>query len=188
MNYAAETAKFAVILEQKGLLTGIEGNLSSISRQSGHIFITPSRRMKLLLTPEDICEVDANGRQLAGTGRRSSEFFLHEAIYRARLDVGAVAHSHCPYLTAWAMQYQDLIVPETVSMHAVFPRIVCLPYGASGTHDIHRGIEAALEHSPVCLLGGHGAVSASATLEDACALLCAAENMAKALWLAKHLA
>ena len=52
MNHAEEVAKFAAILEQKGLLSGIEGNISVIDRETGHIFITPSRRMKLLLTPE----------------------------------------------------------------------------------------------------------------------------------------
>ena len=185
MNHAEEVAKFAAILEQKGLLSGIEGNVSVIDRETGHIFITPSRRMKLLLTPEDICVVDANGEQVGGTGRRSSEFFLHEAIYRARPDVRAVVHSHSPYLTAYALRYEDLVVPETASIRGFFPRMVCLPFGQPGTHEIHRGIENALAQCPVCLLGGHGAVSVSGTLEDAAALLCAAENTAKALWVAR---
>ena len=185
MNHAEEVAKFAAILEQKGLLSGIEGNVSLIDRETGHIFITPSRRMKLLLTPEDICVVAADGEQIGGTGRRSSEFFLHEAIYRARPDVRAVVHSHSPYLTAYALRYEDLVVPETASIHGFFPRMVCLPFGQPGTHEIHRGIENALAQCPVCLLGGHGAVSVSGTLEDAAALLCAAENTAKALWVAR---
>ena len=45
MNHEEEVAKFAAILEQKGLLSGIEGNISVIDRETGHIFITPSRRM-----------------------------------------------------------------------------------------------------------------------------------------------
>lgn len=188
MDYAQQTAKFSAILEQKGFLSGIEGNVSVIDRAAGLTYITPSRRMKLLLDAADICVLDASGRQIAGTGRRSSEYLLHEAIYNARPDIGAVVHSHCPYLTAWAMRCEDLVVPQTLSIHAVFPRIVCLPYGAAGTHEIHRGIERALEQSPVCLLGGHGAVSASTSLEDACALLCAAENMAKSLYLARTMA
>ena len=110
---------------------------------------------------------------------------MHLACYRARPDVSAVVHSHSPYLTAYALRYEDLVVPETASIRGFFPRMVCLPFGQPGTHEIHRGIENALAQCPVCLLGGHGAVSVSGTLEDAAALLCAAENTAKALWVAR---
>ena len=185
MDYAQQLAFFANILEQKRLVTALEGNASMIDREAGLTYITPSGRMKLLLQKEDISVMDESGAQVGGRGRRSSEYLLHEAVYRARPDVNAVVHCHCPYLTAYALRYQDFIVPEGCSLHAVFQRFVCLPYGKNGTHEIHRGIENALAQCPVCLLGGHGAVSVSGTLEDAAALLCAAENTAKALWVAR---
>lgn len=93
-------------------------------------------------------------------------------------------HCHCPYLTAYALRYQDFIVPENCSLHAVFRRFVCLPYGKNGTHEIHRGIETALSDSPVCLLGGHGVVCVSNSMESCIGLLEAAEGLAKTLWLA----
>ena len=149
MDYAQQLAFFANILEQKRLVTALEGNASMIDREAGLTYITPSGRMKLLLQKEDISVMDESGAQVGGRGRRSSEYLLHEAVYRARPDVNAVVHCHCPYLTAYALRYQDFIVPEGCSLHAVFQRFVCLPYGKNGTHEIHRGIEAALEHSPV---------------------------------------
>ena len=69
----------------------------------------------------------------------------------------------------------------------MFQRFVCLPYGKNGTHEIHRGIEAALEHSPVCLLGGHGVVCVSDCMESCIGLLEAAEGLAKTLWVAKQI-
>ena len=45
MNYAAELTKFAHLLEQKGLVTGLEGNASVIDRETGLTYVTPSRRM-----------------------------------------------------------------------------------------------------------------------------------------------
>lgn len=184
MDYAQQLAFFANILEQKRLVTALEGNASMIDRNAGLTYITPSGRMKLLLQKEDISVMGENGTQVGGRGKRSSEYLLHEAVYRTRPDINAVVHCHCPYLTAYALRYQDFIVPENCSLHAVFRRFVCLPYGKNGTHEIHRGIETALSDSPVCLLGGHGVVCVSNSMESCIGLLEAAEGLAKTLWLA----
>ena len=187
MDYAQQLADFAHILEQKRLVTALEGNASVIDRQTGLTYVTPSGRMKLLLEKEDICVMNAAGEQIGGRGRRSSEYLLHEAVYKARPDVNAIVHCHCPYLTAYAIRYEDFIVPENCSLHVVFQRFVCLPYGKNGTHEIHRGIETALSDSPVCLLGGHGVVCVSASMESCIGLLEAAEGLAKTLWVAKQI-
>ncbi len=159
MDYAQQLAFFADILEQKRLVTALEGNASIIDRETGLTYITPSGRMKLLLQREDISVMDESG----------------------------VVHCHCPYLTAYALRYRDFIVPEDCSLHVVFQRFVCLPYGKNGTHEIHKGIEAALAHSPLCLLGGHGVVCVSASMESCIGLLEAAEGLAKTLWVAKQI-
>ena len=179
MDYAAHVAQFSAIAEEKGLVNSLEGNLSVIDRETGNIYITPSHRMKSLLTPQMICVVGPNGNQVGGTGKKSSEFFLHEAAYRARPDIGAVFHCHSPYLTAYALSYRDFNTPEDTFLHQIFGNITCLPFGEHGTHQIHQGIEDALKGKPVALLGGHGVVCVGADLEDAIGLLEAAENFAK---------
>lgn len=184
MDYAEELARFARIIEEKRLVTGLEGNISMMDRESGLTYITPSQRMKLLLTPDMISVMDAAGNQIGGSCRRSSEYLLHEAVYKARPDINAVIHCHCPFLTAYAVRYEDFFVPETCSLREVFTRFVCLPWGKGGTHDIHRGIEKALEDSPICLLGGHGVVCAAENIELCLSLLEAAEGFAKTLYIA----
>ena len=92
MDYAQQLAFFANILEQKRLVTALEGNASIIDRETGLTYITPSGRMKLLLQREDISVMDESGAQIGGRGKRSSEYLLHEAVYRARPDVNAVMH------------------------------------------------------------------------------------------------
>ncbi len=182
MNYAAYVAQFARIAEEKGMVNSLEGNLSVIDRQTGNIYITPSHKAKLLLQEEQICVMDPQGQQIAGTCRRSSEYLLHEAAYKARPDIGAVLHCHTPYLTAYALAYKDLVSPETAALREVFGTIQCLPYGTHGTHEIHQGIEEALSgHRPVALLGGHGAVIVGEDLEDVLGIAQSAENFAKAL-------
>lgn len=185
MNYAQQLAAFSVILEQKGYFTAFEGNASMYDPQSGLTYVTPSGRMKLLLSEKDICVVDRDGNQVGGAGKRTSEYFLHEAIYRGCPDMRAVVHSHCPYLTAYALRYEDFVGPERCFLSEIFPRAVCLPWGRHGTHELHQGIEQALQVSPVCLLGGHGVVCASQSMESCIGMLEAAEGFAKTLYLAR---
>ena len=66
MDYAQQLADFAHILEQKRLVTALEGNASVIDRQTGLTYVTPSGRMKLLLEKEDICVMNAAGEQIGG--------------------------------------------------------------------------------------------------------------------------
>lgn len=187
MNYAAEVARFSIIAEEKGLVNSLEGNLSMIDRTTGDIYITPSHKMKCTLKPEQICIVNADGEQIGGTEKKSSEFFLHEAAYKARGDIGAVFHCHSPYLTAYAFLYRDFMTPEDTFLHQIFGNVKCLPYGAHGTHEIHEGIEEALDGRPIALLGGHGVVCVGSDLEDAIGLLEAAENYAKTLSYKKNI-
>ena len=187
MNYAACVAKFSKIAEEKGLVNSLEGNLSMIDRETGNIYITPSHRSKLLLTEDVICVIDPEGNQVGGTGKRSSEYFLHEAAYKARPDIGAVFHCHSPYLTAYALSLRDFAPPQDVFLGKLFGTIRCLPYGEHGTHAIHAGIEEALCNRALALLGGHGVVCVGEDLEDAIGILEAAENFAKTLALKKDI-
>lgn len=186
MNFAEQVAFFSRIAEQKGLVNSLEGNLSVIDRSTGNIYITPSHKMKLILQPEQVCVVDPDGNQIGGTQKKSSEFFLHQAAYMARPDIGAVIHCHSPYLTAHAMKLQDFNTPADAFLHMIYGNIRCLPYGEHGTHAIHQGIEEALEGRPVALLGGHGVVCVGKDLEDALGLLECAENFARIMRLASE--
>ena len=187
MDCIKELVLFSHLLEQKGFVNGLEGNISRIDRKAGRIYITPSQHMKLLLKEEDICVLNLDGVQLGGRFPRTSEFFLHQAIYRACPTKNAVIHSHCSYLTAYALLERDFALPEKTPLHKAFSRLICLPYGKAGTHDVHQGIEQALQESPVCLLGGHGVVSAADTLENATGYLEAAEGFARTLALARQI-
>lgn len=187
MKFAEELAKFSRIAEEKGLVNSLEGNLSLIDRETGIIYITPSHRMKSLLTAEDICAIAPDGTQVGGSGKRSSEFFLHEAAFAARPDANAAVHCHTPFLTAYALQFRDFVPPADCFVGKVLGTFTCLPYGEHGTHEIHRGIEDALKHSSVVLLGGHGVVCVGSDPEDAIGIMEAAENLAKTVWIQSRL-
>src|SRR5438067_9827406 len=77
----------------KGFCAGNEGN-HSCRIADDRILCTPTRVSKGFLKPTDICTVDMDGRQIAGTRKCTSEVLLHLAIYRERPDVRAVVHGH----------------------------------------------------------------------------------------------
>ena len=85
MDYAQQLADFAHILEQKRLVTALEGNASVIDRQTGLTYVTPSGRMKLLLEKEDICVMNAAGRSAAAAGARASICCMRPSIRRGRM-------------------------------------------------------------------------------------------------------
>src|SRR5580698_7619749 len=57
----------------------VDGNGGNISYRIGpnEVICTPTMMSKYDMTPEDLCLVDLEGNQLAGTQRRTSEIFLH---------------------------------------------------------------------------------------------------------------
>ena len=181
MQFAEELAKFSSLAEEKRMVNSLEGNLSVIDRKTGNIYITPSHKAKCFLTPEQICVIAPDGTKIGGTEKKSSEFYLHEAAYKVRPDIGAVVHCHTPYLTAYALAYRDFMPRKDSFLYQIFGNITCLPFGEHGTHAIHQGIEDALNGRPVALLGGHGVVCVGKTLEEAIGTLEAAENFAKTL-------
>src|ERR1700682_5151392 len=89
-------------LYAKGFAGANDGNLS-IRLNVNEILFTPTMVSKRFLKAEGVCKVDYEGKQLAGTRKRSSEILLHLAVYKARPDVHAVVHCHPPHATAFAV-------------------------------------------------------------------------------------
>src|SRR5437762_14366367 len=86
----------------KGFAAANDGNIS-IRLNDREVMCSPTMVSKGFMKPEDICKVDYEGKQLAGTRKRSSEILLHLAIYKNRPDVQAVVHCHPPHATAFAV-------------------------------------------------------------------------------------
>jgi methylthioribulose-1-phosphate dehydratase len=64
-----------------------------------HVLITPSGLDKSALLPDDLLEVDFEGRTVAGRGKPSAETSLHVVLYRARLEAAAILHVHSVWNT-----------------------------------------------------------------------------------------
>lgn len=189
-NKASEIKKeivyYAKLMDQKGFVNALEGNISILDRESGELYITPSTLSKATLT-EDMVAVLKDGEQIGGNCKRSSEYLLHEAALKARPDCNAVVHTHVPYLTAYAYCNQDIELRCSTSFALLFEKIPCLPYGQPGTTHIADGIEEAMEDHDLVLLGNHGCVSVGKTMEAAMNIIEVAEEVLRIYHLTKDI-
>jgi methylthioribulose-1-phosphate dehydratase len=76
----------------RGWLPATSGNFSF--RDHGRIFITASGLDKGAITVDDLLEIDAECRVIAGKGRPSAETGLHAIIYQDRPIAKAIFHVH----------------------------------------------------------------------------------------------
>ena len=186
MTKEEEVVFYAKLLDEKGLVNSLEGNISILDRETGKLYITPSGKRKSLLTPEMIAVMDGD-TQIGGNCKRSSEYLLHQAALRARPDCNAAVHTHAPYLTAFAFCNQHVRLRCSTTFGLLFEDIPCLPYGQPGTAAIAAGIEEAMANRDLVLLANHGCLTVGPTLEAAVAILEAGEEVMKIYSLAKSI-
>src|SRR6266496_2802742 len=87
-------------------MTTTSGGNLSIRDDSGDIWITPARIDKGSLQGSEIVRVRPDG-SWEGDNPPSSELPLHQAIYRARPDVGGIVHAHPVALVAFSVVHQS---------------------------------------------------------------------------------
>ena len=122
-------------------MTTTSGGNLSIRDENGDVWITPARVDKGTLRWEDIVCVRCDGR-VEGLHKPSSEHPFHDAIYKARPDLGAIVHAHPVALVAFSICRK---VPDT----RLFPQAwhVCgevgfAPYALPGSKELGQNIAA----------------------------------------------
>lgn len=159
-------------LQPLGLATGTSGNLSV--RVHGGMLITPSGIAYDTLQPDDIVPVQFTGPGTATWQHPldpSSEWAMHQAVYQARPEAGAVVHGHPTYATVLAIQGLEIPALHYMVAAAGGAPIRCAPYHTYGTAALSAAAVVALEGRKACLLEHHG-------------LLAFEHNLDKAMWLA----
>ncbi|HVR44570.1 MAG TPA: class II aldolase/adducin family protein [Thermoanaerobaculia bacterium] len=178
-----ELVRVARRLDEKGILTATDGNLS-IRLGPDALLITPSGCCKGLLEEADLVRVD--GTESRGSGRASSEIALHRAIYAARADAGAVVHAHPPYATAFAVAGLALGRPILSEAVLALGEVPVAPYATPTREELARSIGPFLGGRAV-LLANHGAVVWDADIGRAGLLMETLEHVARIDWLSRAL-
>lgn len=150
----------------RGFAAANDGNIT-IRLNKKEVLCTPTMVSKGFMKPQDICKVDYEGKQLAGTKRRTSEVLLHLAVYKARPDVNAVVHCHPPHATAFAVAHEPIpkcVLPEVEVFLGEVPIAV---YETPGTQKFAETILPFVKDCNTIILANHGTVSFGPDLENA---------------------
>ncbi len=150
----------------KGFAAANDGNIT-FRLNERQILCTPTMVSKGFLKPDDICKVDYDGKQIAGQRKRTSEVFLHLAVYKSRPDVNAVVHCHPPHATAFAVAHEPIpkcVLPEVEVFLGEVPISV---YETPGDTRFANTILPYVKNCNTIILANHGTVTFGPDLEKA---------------------
>jgi len=150
----------------KGFAAANDGNIT-IRLNDREVLCTPTMVSKGFMKPEDVCKVDYDGKQLAGTRKRSSEVLLHLAIYKARPDINGVVHCHPPHATAFAVAQEPIpkcVLPEVEVFLGEVPMAI---YETPGTQKFAETVLPYVKECNTIILANHGTVTFGPDLEKA---------------------
>ncbi len=156
-------------LMDKGLILGLGGNASVRIEGKDCIAVTPSQRAYAELTPDEICVVDFDLNPVVDNGLQPSlESAMHISVYKKRLDINAVIHTHQPFASVFSIINEPIpSLFDEVTTH-IGKSVEVIPYGLSGSPQLLDNITARVDTRAYCyILQNHGALSLGIDLPTA---------------------
>jgi len=173
----AAVAKTAQALGPSGLGVNRSGNVSA--RWDDGMLITPTGVPYPALNAASIVFVDSDGACRAGELAPSSEWRMHEALYRAFPACQAVVHCHSPAATALACSGRFIPAFHYMVAAAGGASIELARYATFGTSELSDSALAALRGGRrACLLANHGQLAWGRSLDLALELAREVEALA----------
>lgn len=154
-------------LVEANLTKGTGGNLSICHREEGIMAITPSGIDYFDIKPEQIVILDVEtGKIIEGDAVPSSESDMHRIMYKYRVDLNAVIHTHTTYATTLACL--NMALPAVHYLVALAgPDVRCAPYATYGTVELAKNAFEAMQNRKACLLSNHGLLAGGPDLATA---------------------
>jgi L-ribulokinase len=176
-------------LTRYGLVSWTSGNLSARVPGEELMVIKASGVPFDSMTPESIVVCDFSGDLVDGDLSPSSDAATHGYVYRQLDHVGAVAHTHSAYATAFAARGESIPCVLTAMADEFGGEIPVGPFALIGDAEIGRGIvETLAEHrSPAVIMQNHGVFTIGATPQDAIKAAVMCEDVARTVHLARAL-
>lgn len=179
----AELLDYCHRLHARGWVANHDGNLS-VRLRPGQLLCTPTATSKADVRDETLLTVDESGTRLSGKGKPFSELSLHLAVFKARPEVQAVIHAHCPYATALGSAGRSLdqpFLPEAVV--SLGPTVPLVPLTAPGSPQV-AALSPLLPFHDVVLIAGNGVLGFGDSLEQAYLRVELVEHLARIFLLA----
>ncbi len=176
-------------LPKHGLVVWTSGNLSARVPGEELMVIKASGVDFAAMTPETIVVCDLYGTVVDGRFTPSSDAATHGYIYRQLPEVGAIAHTHSAYATAFAATGEPIPCVLTAMADEFGGEIPIGPFARIGDEEVGRGVvETLMGHrSPAVLMQSHGVFTVGATPRDAIKAAVMCEDVARTVHLARAL-
>lgn len=171
---------------QRGYVASNDGNISARVDEK-RVIITPTGVSKGFMDPEDLVEVDMDGRVLSPGKKPSSEVYMHLRIYKERPDVNSVCHAHPLYATGFAVAgipLDQCVLPEVIISLGSIPLV---EYGTPGTEEFYLPLLEYLPDHDAFLLANHGALSIGSDIMNAYYKMETLEHFARIAFIARQL-
>jgi len=168
----------------------VDGNGGNVTVRVGDnlVLCTPTLISKGFMRPEDLCLIDLDGRQLAGTRKRTSEAMTHLAIMRRQPAAKACVHAHPPHATAFAVagiKPPSCLIPEA---EVFLGAIGYAKYETPGTPAVADTVgEVGRDHQCI-IMENHGVIVWGKDVEDAYWKTENVDAYCKTIWVASQLA
>ncbi len=174
-------------LPKNHLVVWTGGNVSGRDPETGYVVIKPSGVLYEDLRPQDLVILDGEGQIVEGELKPSSDTASHLYIYRHRLDVHGVVHTHSRYATAFAALGRPIPVYLTAQADEFGGPIPCGGFALIGSEAIGKVVVESIGRSPAVLLKNHGVFTVGPTPKAAVQAAVMVEDVAATAWLALQL-
>jgi L-fuculose-phosphate aldolase len=169
------------------LVVGTWGNISCRVPNHKNYHITPSGMAYHQLKTEDIVTMNFAGEVVDGKRKPSSEYLLHQEIYKARSDAGAIVHTHSNYACSFAVAQERIPPVLEEAAQLIGGAVEVARYAPPGSLELAQHGVRGLENRNAVLLANHGVVALGRTLEEAFTVAVLVEKLALVFLNAKSL-
>lgn len=150
-------------LADRKFVTSHGGNLT-YKVEENVLIITPTRRYKNMLKPEDLVFIDMEGNILEGTRKPSGEMPMYLNMFQARPDIISAIHCHPLYANAFTIMkgtnwMERPVFPELIIEAGPIPII---PYGEPISQELADNFKPYLQNYNTFLMENHGLTAISA--------------------------
>lgn len=169
------------------LVVATWGNISCRIPKASQFCITPSGMPYDQLKPSDLVTMNFEGEIVEGRRKPSSEFLLHQEIYKARPDIGGIIHTHSNFACSFAVAQEPIPPVLEEAAQLIGGSVKVAKYATPGTPLLAQNAVKSLETRNAVILANHGVVGVGRSLTEAFTVAILVEKLAQVFLNAKIL-
>ncbi len=186
-----ELSDFSKRAFHRNLVGGTGGNMSLRIPGTDKVLITPSGVSLADVEPGTNLLVRLDGTILENPLNLvpSKETGFHLAVYGLRPDIGAIAHVHPPYATAYSRKRKPLPM-ATISARVMLKEVPVVESALPGSRELCEFVTEGIARHPgvkALLMAEHGILALGPDIKAAYYLADLVENTAQVAFVAGHL-